>query len=291
MSSMFGKTKIAVLGLVAVGLLAVVGCTTDNGATPGGNSDAGGTIFSVANSAEIVDARAGLTPQVGGGGDNGQLVNYVNVAGRSEIQVVPDRANLSLSITAKEDTVAEATEMAGSVQARVLTAARAIDGAEDFSSTLSIRQDFVYDRSQERNVPDGFTATYSINFSIVDDDDVGAVAGDAVAAVVNAGGDLLRLNSVNFNLDDRTAVEATARRNAAANARSRAGDYATGLNVSLGDVLAISEVGGSVQPVFGRTADLQSFSDEAFAAVPSFEFAAGLVTISASVQVSFAIEN
>lgn len=292
-----GKKVLGAALLLALGasLVATAACATD-AATPTEPTDGlrGGSVVNIANSAEVVAASAlgGLTAQTAlpSGSD---FVSYVAVVGSSVLEVAPDKALIALTVEARASEVATATAMAGAMQESVIAAARAISGADDFSSNFSVRQDYVWEPELSRSVPSDFVASYNINFAIVSEDALGELVGEALAAAVNAGGDLLRVNSISFALDDDAALQSQARRGAAENARLRAADYTGALNVELGEVLSVAELNATPPPILraDTIATAEFAAADGAASVPAFSVQAGLITISASVQVTFEIVN
>jgi len=66
-------------------------------------------------------------------------------------------------------------------------------------------------------------------------------AGEVIDDAVEAGGDLLQVQSISFTIDDTTALRSEARAEAVADAQSKAEELATLAGVSLGKPIYISE--------------------------------------------------
>jgi hypothetical protein len=109
--------------------------------------------------------------------------------------------------------------------------------------------------------------------------------GPVLDAVATAGGNLTRVNSVSFSIDDPTPFYNQARTKAVADAVATAKQLADNAGVKLGKVTYITESSNIPGPIY-RT-DL--------AAAPgkdtSTPISTGEITITADVQISYAIAN
>ena len=92
----------------------------------------------------------------------------------------------------------------------------------------------------------GYRANNSISVTIRRIDSASA----DLAAIVSAGGNEARINSVSYSIADDSSLVSDARARAFNDARTRAQQYAELSGLSLGKVISISEaVGGGPQPV------------------------------------------
>ena len=73
-------------------------------------------------------------------------------------------------------------------------------------------------------------------------------ASGALAAIVNAGGNSTRINSVTYSIEDDSKLVSDARARAFEDAKGRAQQYATLAGLSLGKVISISEAPGGGPP-------------------------------------------
>ncbi len=106
-----------------------------------------------------------------------------------------------------------------------------------------------------------------------------AQLGDVLDKGVNAGAN--SVYGISFSVADPSALEATARSNAVADAKARAESLAKLAGVTLGDVYSISESGAGPQPLM-RAAT--------FAAAASTPIQTGSFEVSASVQIVYLIK-
>lgn len=293
------QTRLLVAGLAILSLSALlaVGCGASSASSgPGLGSSTPGSVVNVRNEAGIVSAASVLAQAPIQNADSGEFTPYIAVRGISSIDVEPNRAVIALSVETRNDEVAAATSEVTTAKDAIIAALDDIDGVGSFESSISIRQDFVWNERQGRSEPNGFIVSYTIRFEILGggDIDLGETAGEALAAAVNAGGDLLRIDNVNFTLTSAVLEthSAMARRQAAVNARTRANDYAEALGVTTGRVLTISEdVAAQPVPLFaGATASLDAATVTESARVGGFSLEQGLVTVSAAVSVVFGIQ-
>ncbi|TXI42936.1 MAG: DUF541 domain-containing protein, partial [Mycobacterium sp.] len=73
-------------------------------------------------------------------------------------------------------------------------------------------------------------------------------ASQALAAIVGAGGDATRINSVSYPIEDDSKLVRDARARAFDDAKDRAGQYAELSGLSLGKVISISEAPSGAGP-------------------------------------------
>jgi len=98
-----------------------------------------------------------------------------------------------------------------------------------------------------------------------------------------AGGDLVRIDSINFSVDDPSAYYEDAREDAMADAKAKAGQLAELADANLGKVTYISE-GSQAPPVYRQGV----YAEEAVPAVETL-ISPGEMEISLTVQVAYSI--
>jgi uncharacterized protein YggE len=108
-------------------------------------------------------------------------------------------------------------------------------------------------------------------------------AGEILDAVVAAGGDVVRIQNLEFTLDDPSRALAEAREDAWKDARARASQLAALAGVELGDPLAIEESSSWTQPVpiFEASSSLAK----------STPIEGGRIEVTATVEVRFSIDE
>ena len=219
----------------------------------------------------VVPGGGTASAQVGGSSSGG-----LTVIGSASTSVEPDLAVLSLSVTALEPTAVAAVTAANFATAEVIVALRIQRVAtEDIRTTsISLDQEFEFTGSCAA-VPVGFRFTNSLRVTVRDLDAVGATIDGAVAAA----GDNLRLDGISFDVSNRTEIEDELRLSAIDQAIARAQAIAARAGVSLGRIVAISDL-GFASPV---SVDFGDGVDEALA-TPVF---GGTQEIVMSVQIQF----
>lgn len=206
------KTMIAVIGIVALGLLAL-GCTETTTVVQPGQSATG-----------------------------------ITVSGSGSAFGEPDVAVLTLGVEAQAPTVAEARSEAAEAMDATLQALK--DGGveeNDIQTTrFSINPQYDYSGNGPPRLT-GFFVENLVTVKIREIDDTG----DLIDAAATAGGDLIRIQNLRFTIDDPAALEDEARVAAMEEARSKGETLAAVAGVSLGAPRAISESGG-VSPITFR---------------------------------------
>jgi len=196
------------------------------------------------------------------------------VTGEGEVMVVPDIATLSLGVEAQEATVAEAQSQANEAMESVMTALTENGVAEEDIQTqyFSIRQ--ITRWVNEEEVVTGYRVTNMVTAKIRNIDNAGII----IDAVAEAGGDLTRIDSIGFSVDDPSAYYEQARQEAMADADAKAEQLAELAGVTLGNPTYISEAyisrGIQVSPTIG---------------VFEAAISPGEVEVSLTIQVTYAI--
>ena len=205
------------------------------------------------------------------------------VTGRGEVSAVPDVATLRLGIEAQEVSVAEAQSQAAGAMDKVMTALRDNGIAEKDIQTqyFNIRRVTRWDKNREQDVVIGYRVTNVVTAKIRELDKVGAIIDD----VAGVGGDLTRIDSIGFSVDDPSGYYDEARGKAMADARAKAEQMAELAGVKLGKPTYISE-GAYIPPPIYRQ-DLY----EKVAGAPAAEtpISPGEMEIRLNVQVAYAI--
>ncbi len=206
------------------------------------------------------------------------------VIGTGKVAVTPDIATLRLGISAQEATVAEAQIKAAEAMDKVMAALIDNDVAEEDIQTqhFSIRQVTKWDREKEEEIVIGYRVTNMVTAKIREIDKTGSII-DAVAA---AGGDLTRIDSINFSIDDPSAYYEEAREKAMADARAKAEQLAELAGVRLGKPTYISE-GMPIPPIYPRSVYVEEAPIPAPA--PPMPISPGETELSLTLQVAYAI--
>lgn len=173
----------------------------------------------------------------------------ISVVGEGRAEGAPDEAIFEIGVEARRPTVAEARQAGAQAQGAVLEALRGAGIPEDGiqTSQLSVMPDYEYTEAGRRLL--GYVVTNTVEVRTRDLDRLGPTLDAAVAA----GGDMVRLQGLRFELSDPSAVRARAREEAIGRARAEAEQLAQLLGVRLGEPVAVEEVSATpAHPVMMR---------------------------------------
>lgn len=177
------------------------------------------------------------------------------VSGRGEVTVTPDIAILGLGIVAQEASVADAQTKASEAMDKVMTALTDSGVTEKDIQTqyFNIRQRTKWDREEEEEIVVGYRVTNMVIAKIRDVDyesrPLDYRIGIIIDAVVEAGGDLVRIDNLSFSVEDPSAYYQEAREEAMADAKAKAEQLAELAGVTLGKPTYISE-GVHIPPIY-----------------------------------------
>jgi len=204
------------------------------------------------------------------------------VTGQGKVTAVPDIVALRLGVEAQEASVAEAQTQAAEAMDKVTEALTDNGVAEKDIQTqyYSISKVTKWDREKEEETVIGYRVTHTVTVKIRDIDKAGAI----IDAVAEAGGDLTRINSIGFAIDDPSAYYEEAREKAMADAKAKAEQLAELADVTLGKPTYISE--STYFPPITRGA----VYEEAVPAPAETTISPGEMEISLTVQVGYAIQ-
>ena len=199
-----------------------------------------GALIAIAASAVTavaVRAGAGGSAQtsVGAGAVAGPR-DTITVVGEGTQNATPDNALISLGVSVRRPTAADAMNSANAEMTALLKAIKGqgVVDADIQTTGISIYQD------QQYNVI-GYRAGNTVNVKIHHIANVGTV----IVAAQKAVGDDIQLNGINLQLSDNTTQLKGARQAAMAAAAARAKEWANLAGRHLGKVLSVSEVIGS----------------------------------------------
>jgi hypothetical protein len=201
----------------------------------------------------------------------------LTVTGSGEVAAVPDVATLSLGVVTQARTAREALTANSRAMAEAVRALREAGIAERDLRTATLRVEPQTVREQGRPPRiTGYQASNRLDVRVRDIARLGPILDRAVDLGANS------LAGPSFELSDPSAARDAARRAAVVDAVARARLYAEALGVRLGRILSVTD--DAAPAVAPRTAAFR-------AAAPAPPVEAGALTISASVTVSWAIEQ
>jgi len=206
----------------------------------------------------------------------------ISVSGSGSVFGEPDVAVLSLGVQAQAESVGEARSQAAGRMDAMLKALKDGGVADDDIQTARFSVQPVYDYIEGRTVLRGFSVDNIVTAKIRTIDDTG----ELIDAALAAGGDLSRVDNLQFTIDNPDALEDQAREKAMADAKRKAETLAEAAGVSLGPPRSISEGGGPV-PI--------PFSGEEYAALAKDEartpIELGELEVRVDVQVVYQLEG
>jgi uncharacterized protein YggE len=172
----------------------------------------------------------------------------IRVAGHGRAQGVPDVCRVHLTATALRPSVAlalaDSEATAGRIRAAL--AAGGVAARDAATGTVTIRPEEDYSGQRGPRLL-GYRAEHGLEIVLRDLGAAGRLLGDAVAA----GGDAVRLQGVEFALEDDAELRAVARAAAWEDARRAAEQLARLASRSLGAVRRVDQGGGGGVPVRG----------------------------------------
>lgn len=213
-----------------------------------------------------------------------EMPRTITVSGQGTAQATPDRAIVTLSIVARNQSVSAAQEEAADVVARVQALADELDIPENRVDTMSasVYPDYRFNQATQEQEIRGYIAQRQMRIEIHDLDSVGVVVERAIEEGVNQVTPPQLISS-----RQRDAYRA-ALENAIADARANAERLASALGVAVGSVIQVSDgapTGPGVPFMGARQADVR-FAEAV--AMPE-TYNAGDMTVSASVNVVYAL--
>lgn len=227
------------------------------------------------------DSSGSVSGQISGLNLNGQQQG-IWVSGQGKVTAVPDIATLRLGVQAQAASVADAQAQATGAMDKVMTALTSNGVAKNDIKTqnFNITKLTRYDDKTQTEVVIGYQVTNTVTAKIRDTARAGVIIDDVAAA----GGDLTRIDGINFSIEDPSAYYTEARKLAMADAKAKANQLAQLAGVTLGNATYITESSYS-PPIPSPFA----FEAKAVGAV-STPISPGETEITTTVQVTFAIK-
>jgi uncharacterized protein len=223
-------------------------------------------------------ALAALTLAIPASAQDSSLINTITVSGSGTVYASPDVAYVTLGVQTTDADLSTAFSQTGEGINKLMDALKGlgIDDKDIQTSGVNVSPQDQYD---QQGGPTG-TRTYSVSntvqVTVRDISKVEAVLTTAVNAGVNT------IYNLNFGIQNRTALEQQARRQAINNANIRAQRLATGLKVTLGIPLIITESDDTSIP-------LPFTGGGAAMALASQPVSGGQLSVSVQVQVTYSI--
>lgn len=256
------KIWLAVAGVVLIvaAVVGLVGCSSGEGVTLNGQNSS---------------LKLSLSGQQEG----------IWVNGEGKVTAVPDTAVLTLGIEDQEATVAEARDKAAAAMNNVMDALKAagIDDEDIQTQYFNIQQVTRWDNDKQEQIVIGYQVTNTVIVKVRAIDKVSNV----IDTVTVAGGDLTRINSLAFTIDDPTSYQDQARIKAVENAAAKAKQLADTAGVKLGKPSYITESSYIPGPIYRDVATAQGVP----APTPTTPVSPGEMDITVNVQIGYAISD
>ena len=272
---------------VAIGVLVLgLACSESSTPTPGGDISANGNTvaggvpqFTGTGGLEVSGVTASVSPALYGGQQSG-----IWVGGTGRVTVTPDLGLLDLGVEARATTVAEARDQAATAMTsiREVLAGAGIEERDIRTQFFNIQPEYVWNETNRRQEIVGYRVTNTVNVKVRDLEAMGAL----IDQVSTAGGDLTRINSIRFTVEDTDQLATQAREAAVKQAMEKAQQFARLTGVTLGKLAYIAEVGANVPVV--RDFAFEERVAPASAAPPT-PISQGEMEITVTVQTLFAI--
>ena len=225
----------------------------------------------------------GCEPHIIGPLLQSQESGKIHVTGSGSVAGEPDIATLNLGVSVEKETVAEAREAAAAAMTGVIAALKANDVAEKDIQTERFSIYPQYDYTDNGRVLRGYSVNNTVSAKVRELENLSEVIDDAA----EAGGDIVVVNSIQFMIEDATALQAQARSLAVKNAEAKAQTLAEASGVTLGKPITIAETtsGGSRPIAFAESAEFAA--DSARSSTP---IEAGELTVIVNITVVYEIE-
>ncbi len=161
----------------------------------------------------------------------------ISVSGLGSVFGEPDVAILTLGVEAQADSVGEARSNAAEAMDAMIASLKdaGVEDSDIQTSRFSVQPRYNFREGEQELI--GFFVENLVTVKIRDIDQTGELIDD----VVEAGGDLTRVQNLRFTIDDPEELQQEARRLAMENAKSKAETLAEAGGVELGAPRSISE--------------------------------------------------
>jgi uncharacterized protein len=215
---------------------------------------------------------------------NQQTGIWVN--GEGKVSVAPDIATLSLGVYSQKEKVSDAQNEAATAMAKIIEVltGSGIDKKDIQTQNFSIQQVVKWDDKSQQQVVIGYSVTNMVVAKIRTISKVGEI----LDASVTAGGDLIRVNGIDFSKEDTSADFIKARELAMNKAKAKAEQMASLSGVTLGKPVYVNE-STYVPPVAYMTNSYKADSAGG-AGVPTTSINPGQLEVTVDVQINYEIK-
>lgn len=208
------------------------------------------------------------------------------VTGTGEVSITPDIATLSLGVTALEKNVAQAQSEASEAMAKVMQALSSSGILQKDIQTgyFSIDQRNRWNDVKQTDEITGYQVNNMVSVKIRDTGKVGSI----IDSVVQAGGDFIRINGINFSVEEPAKYYAEVREKAMAAAKNKADELAKLAGLTLGKPTYIVE-NAQYSPFYGGYSNVSAAVPAPEAMFSSPSISTGQTKITLNIQVAYSV--
>jgi len=207
----------------------------------------------------------------------------IQVTGSGSVVGDPDMATLNLGVSVEKKTVAEAREAAADAMAAVIDSLKGTAVPEKDIQTQAFSIHPQYNYTDNGRVLRGYRVSNTVIAKVRELDTLSQV----IDGAAEAGGDIVVVNTIQFIIEDSTALQTQARGLAVKNAEAKAQTLAQESGVSLGKPVSIIENTHTVGPPIAFEEAASLAADSARASTP---IESGELTITVNVTIVYDIE-
>ena len=215
--------------------------------------------------------------------NNGQNGIWVN--GQAKIMTTPDIVEMSLGIESINKIVSESVQTVSADHEKLISILlnKGIKENEIKTNRYTINPQYKY--TKDGSELTGYKVSHYLSFTYRDIDKIGELI-DTISYGPEAIGNNLRINSINFSIEDPIVFESKLRENAIADAKRKAKELASFANITLGSPIYISE---NSPTNFTKQISESDIGIARMAAAPSTEISSGQLTLTFNVNMGFSI--
>ena len=215
--------------------------------------------------------------------NNGQNGIWVN--GQAKIMTTPDIVEMSLGIESINKIVSESVQNVSVDHEKLISIllSKGVKENEIKTNRYTINPQYKY--TKDGSELTGYKVSHYLSFTYRDIDKIGELI-DTISYGPEAIGNNLRINSINFSIEDPIVFESKLRENAIADAKRKAKELARFANITLGSPIYISE---NSPTNFTKQISESDIGIARMAAAPSTEISSGQLTLTFNVNMGFSI--
>jgi uncharacterized protein YggE len=215
--------------------------------------------------------------------NNGQIGIWVN--GHAEIMTEPDIVKMSIGIESTNKIVSEAVQIVSTDHGKLISILlnNGVKKNEIKTTRYTISPQYKY--TKDGSELTGYKVSHYSSFTYRDIDKIGVLI-DTISYGSKSIGDNLRINTINFSIENPKVFETNLRENAISDAKRKANEIARFANVTLGLPVYISE---NSPTNFTKQISESDIGIARMASAPSTEISSGQLTLSFNVNMGFSI--